>query len=263
MSPEISILIGTYNNATTLPRAIESILSQTFRDLELIVVDDGSTDSTPDVVQAFADPRFRHLQLEHMGIARSLNAGLREVAAPVVAIQDADDWSEPNRLERQLAALHEQSEVAVVGCRMREVDEHGTELAPRTAFVAGDVGRVLMRFNPIPNSCAAFRRDVVLGLGGYDAAYRYAMDSDLWQRVAERYKVVTLDEILATRRMSRTNVAAERERAQIRESIQIRVAALRRRRSLRGAGWLAVPSISYLTPLPLNRALRRRLGQAP
>jgi glycosyltransferase involved in cell wall biosynthesis len=146
----VSVLIGAYDNEPTLGRAIDSILAQTERDLELIVVDDGSTDGTAALVDAVEDPRVRRLALPHMGISRSLNAGLAEARAPVVAIQDADDWSEPERLERELAVLDERPEVAVVGCRMHEVDEHGRPLRPRTSFAPGDVRDVLMRFNPRP-----------------------------------------------------------------------------------------------------------------
>jgi glycosyltransferase involved in cell wall biosynthesis len=198
-----------------------------------------------------------------VGIPRSLNAGLRAASAPVVAIQDADDWSAPNRIERQLQALAADQSVAVVGSRMREVDERGAELVPQTAFVAGDVGPVLMRFNPIPNSCAAFRKDVVLAAGGYDARYSYAAEYDLWLKLADRHTVVALEETLATRQMSPTNVAAQKERAQLRETILIRMRAMCRRRSLRGAAWLALPVLSWLTPTPLKRAVRRRRGQAP
>jgi glycosyltransferase involved in cell wall biosynthesis len=261
--PRVSVLIGCWNNAATLPRAIESILSQTVADLELIVVDDGSTDATPDLVAAVSDPRVRYLQLDHLGISSSLNRGMAEAGAPLVAVQDADDWSLPGRLERELAMLDERPEVAVVGARMREVDPSGEELRPRTAFAAGDLDRALLRFNPIPNSCVAFRREAALEVGGYDPRYRYAMDHDLWLRIADRHVVTTLDEVLAVRTMSGENVAARRERAQIAETTRIRVATLRRRRTLAGAGGLVSPAISYLTPLPLKRALRRRRGQAP
>lgn len=262
-APRVSVLIGCWNNAETLPRAIDSILSQTVEDLELIVVDDGSTDATPEVVRAVSDPRLRRLALEHLGISPSLNRGLKDARAQLVAIQDADDWSLPERLERELEVLDSRPEVAVVGARMREVDEAGRELVPRTSFATGDVGRALMRFNPIPNSCAAFRREAALAVGGYDPRYRYAMDHDLWLRLADRHIVFTLDEVLAVRRMGGSNVAARKERAQLRETLVIRAATLRRRRTLSGAAGLVPPAVSYLTPLPLKRALRRRAGQAP
>jgi glycosyltransferase involved in cell wall biosynthesis len=263
VTPRVTVLIGAYNNAATLPQAIGSILGQSVSQLELLVLDDGSSDETAAVVAGIEDERLRYVPLEHMGIARSLNLGIDQARAPVVAVQDADDWSEPQRLERQLAVLGSSPEVAVVGGLMREVDEQGRELVPRTGHGVGDVNDLLMRYNPLPNSCAAYRRDVVLELGGYDARYRYAAEYDLWLRIAERHRVVVVDEVLATRRMSGTNVAGRRERAPIAEAIAIRLRAIRRRRSLAGAQWLAVPLLSFLTPTPLKRARRRRLGQAP
>lgn len=263
MNPRVTVLIGAYNNASTLPRAIGSILQQTVRELELIVLDDGSTDMTAAVVDAIVDDRVRYVPLEHMGIARSLNLGIEQASAPVVAVQDADDWSEPQRLERQLAALESDADVAVVGGLMREVDETGAELVARTRFAVGDVNRILMRYNPLPNTCAAFRREAVREVGGYDARYRYAAEYDLWLRVADRHRIVVLDELLATRQMSRTNVAARKERAQIAEVIAIRLRSARRRRSLAGLHWIGIPLLSYLTPLRLKRVRRRRLGQAP
>lgn len=263
--PRVSVLIGCWNNAATLRAAADSILTQTLGDLELVIVDDGSTDGTPDLVAELqsADARVRYLPLAHMGISRSLNEGLRAARADFVAFQDADDWSEPERLERELAVFERRPEVVVVGCRMREVDGAGIELAARTTFAGGDVNDALMRFNPIPNSCAMVRRAVVLDAGGFDPRYLYAMDYDLWLRLAERGTVVTLEEPLAVRVMGGANVAARKESAQTAETVRLRLEALRRRRTIRGAGGLALPLISLATPVPLKRARRRRLGQAP
>jgi glycosyltransferase involved in cell wall biosynthesis len=264
--PAVTVLVGAHDNESTVPRAIASILEQTESNLELIVIDDGSADRSADAARAAigSDSRGRVMRLEkNVGIASSLNAGLRAAAAAVVAIQDADDYSAPNRLERQLAVLAADPGIAVVGARMREVDPEEQLLRPRTTFAPGDVGPVLLRFNPIPNGCASFRRDAALALGGYDPRYRFAAEYDLWLRLAERHRVVALDEELCTRVMSPTNVAARAERAQLAEGIAIRARALVRRRTLSGAGGLARPALSYVLPSPLKRALRRRRGQAP
>ncbi len=264
--PAVTVLIGAYENEGTVARAVTSILAQTEARLELIVIDDGSADGSGErAAEAIgADPRGRVLRLErNLGIARSLNEGLRAATAPVVAIQDADDYSEPQRLERQLAALAADPAAAVVGSRMREVDPAGRELCPRTSFAAGDVGPVLMRFNPIPNGSAAFRREPALALGGYDPRYRYATEYDLWLRLAEGYRLLALDETLSTRVMGGGNVAARAERAQLAEGLAIRAQALRRRRTLRGARGLLRPALSYALPSGFKRALRGRRGQAP
>lgn len=264
--PAVTVLIGAYENEGTVARAVESILGQTEANLELIVIDDGSRDDSSAVAwEAIgSDSRGRVMRLEeNLGIARSLNAGLEAAAAPFVAIQDADDYSAPNRLERELAVITADAGIAVVGSRMREVDETGRVLEPRTSFAAGDVGPVLLRFNPIPNGSALLRRDAARAVGGYDPRYRYATEYDLWLRLAERYRLVAIDEELGTRVMGGGNVAARAERTQLAEGLVIRLRALRRQRSLHGASGLLRPALSYTLPMPLKRALRERRGQAP
>ena len=117
-TPRVSVVLPAYNAQDTVRRAIDSVLAQTMPDFELIVVDDGSQDRTGEVVEAVDDPRVRLLRRPHGGVPPTINAGLAEARAPIVAIQDADDFSVPDRLERQLALLEERPEVAVVGSRM-------------------------------------------------------------------------------------------------------------------------------------------------
>ena len=265
-TPRVSVLIGAYNNAATLDVAIASILGQTVRDLELLLIDDGSRDETPSVIAAAVarDPRVRALTMQrNVGISRSLNAGLQAARATIVAVQDADDHSAPVRLERQLALLDARPEVAVLGTRMHEANGAGRPLAARTTFRAGDVNDVLLRFNPIPNTSSAFRREVALAVGGYDPRYRYAMEYDLWLRIADKHVVTALDEPLSTRVMGPANVAARAEREQTAEAIAIRARTLARRRTLRGCSGLAIPLLAWLTPTTLKRVRRRHLGQAP
>jgi glycosyltransferase involved in cell wall biosynthesis len=265
-APRMTVLIGAYNNAQTLERAARSMLDQTVSDIELLIIDDGSTDSTGDVARLIAadDRRTRVLTMPgNVGISRSLNAGLQAAAAPNIAVLDADDWSDARRLERQRESLERRRNTAVVGVRMREVDESGRELVPRTRLAEGEVNGILMRFNPIPNTASAFRRAAALAIGGYDARYKWASDYDLWLRLAEHHGIVVLDEVLATRQMSSRNVAAKREREQIAETIVMRAQAMRRRRSMRNVSGLLPYVVSYATPLTLKRAVRRRIGQAP
>jgi glycosyltransferase involved in cell wall biosynthesis len=263
-TPRATVLIGTWNDVDVVPRAIRSVLDQTFRELELLVLDDGSDDGTEEVVkEQFDDPRLRYVKLPHRGIAATLNDGLREARSDIVAVLDADDWCLPTRIERQVALLDSKPDVAVVGCRMQEVDENGNELRARTSFRAGDVNQALRWFNPIPNTAAALRRSVALDAGGYDGRWRYAMDYDLWLRIAERHTVWTLDEVLAVRSMRGTNFGASNERPMMREMLGMQLAALRRQPSARGLAGLAIPALSLATPTPLKRAARRLLNQAP
>ena len=253
-----------YNGAATLGRAAASILAQTERDLELLIVDDGSTDATREEAARLDDPRVRYVAHEvNRGLPHALNTGLREAAAADVAIQDDDDWSAPERLERLLAVLDARPEVAVVGSRMPERDPEGNELKGRAAFMAGDLAARLMRFNPISNPSTAFRRAAALAAGGYDPRYRLAPEYDLWLRISETHEVVALDEPLAVRTMGTENISIVHEREIIWESVVMRVRALRRRRTLRGAQWLVPPLVSLAVPMPVKRWIRARLGQPP
>jgi glycosyltransferase involved in cell wall biosynthesis len=262
-SPRVSVILPAYNAERTVRRAIDSVLTQTVTDLELIVVDDGSEDATAEVVQAVQDPRVRYVRRSHAGLPATLNAGLAEARAPVVAIQDADDWSDPRRLERELEVLDARPDVAVVGCRMPEVDAEGRELTPRAPFEAGDAYHVLMRFNPISNPSAAYRRDVVMELGGYDTRYRCAPEYDLWLRVSDRHVVLALDEPLAIRTLGGANLSTVRERTCVADSIRMRLRAMWRRRSLQGLTSVARSAVSFALPTKLKHARRRRRGQAP
>jgi len=103
----------------------------------------------------------------------------------------------------------------------------------------------------------------VLEVGGYDGRWRYAMDYDLWLRIAERHKVWTLDEVLAVRSMRGTNFGASNERPMMREMLGLQLAALRRQPSARGVGGLAIPALSLAVPTSVKRAGRRLLNQAP
>jgi glycosyltransferase involved in cell wall biosynthesis len=122
--PEVSVVLPVFNGAGTIARAVRSVLDQTLREIELIVLDDGSTDETADVVRAIHDSRLRLVSCDHQGVAAAANAATELAVAPIIARMDADDFSYPARLERQLHLLHEQ-DLDVVGCQVRILDEAG------------------------------------------------------------------------------------------------------------------------------------------
>ncbi len=122
--PVVSVVLPVYNGAQTIGRAVRSILDQTLRDFELIVLDDGSTDETIAVVRELHDPRLRLIQCSHRRVAAAANTATERAVAPFIARMDADDFAYPRRLERQLQLLHEQH-LDVVGCQVRILNESG------------------------------------------------------------------------------------------------------------------------------------------
>jgi GT2 family glycosyltransferase len=188
VTPSVTVLVAVYNGGVYLREAVESVLAQTFTDFELLIVDDASGDDTPAYLASLTDARVRVLRNEeNVGQAPSLNRGLLEARGRYVARLDADDRMLPTRLERQVAVLDAEPDVALVGTWIDVVDESGTPWAT----VRGDIrayaefiAATLANVYPFGHPSIAYRRDVVTELGGYDASVAPAEDKDLYRRLA-------------------------------------------------------------------------------
>jgi glycosyltransferase involved in cell wall biosynthesis len=203
LSHRLSVLLPVRNHARYLGAAIESILGQSFRDFELLVLDDASTDGSRELLQGLSDSRLRVLRNEeHLGLAATLNRGLLETDATWVARQDADDLSEPDRLRRQLAFLEEHPHVSLLGTEGRLLDERDQTIGRlRTSTDHGTLLFGLLFDNCFVHTSVVFRRDHVLELGGYDVTLKRAQDYDLWIRLARGRTVANLSERLVGRRL--------------------------------------------------------------
>ena len=200
--PKVSVLLCVYNGAAHLRQALDSIFAQTLRDFELIAVDDGSTDTTPEILRGCADPRLVVLTQPNLGLTHSLNRALGLARGEYIARQDADDISEPARLEKQAAFLDAHSDIALVGAGTRVVDEAGRALR-EYRYPADDAGlraALLSRFNPLPHSSVTFRREVAISLGGWDERFMKSQDYEFYLRLIEGHRIASLPEPLITLR---------------------------------------------------------------
>jgi glycosyltransferase involved in cell wall biosynthesis len=192
---ELSIVLPVRNGGRYLSEAIDSLLAQTFRDFELVVVDDGSTDKSAAIVEAAGDPRVRLVRQARRGLVEALRRGLAETTAPFVARMDADDVSLPTRLARQLDAVGEG--VALVGCGFEAIDAEGRPI--RSWLLPADdaaLRRRLLLRNPFAHGSVVFRRQAVDSAGGYRADYGANEDYDLWRRVAREWRLAAVPEVL-------------------------------------------------------------------
>jgi hypothetical protein len=201
-TPAISVAMSVYNGARFLAGAIESVLGQTFGDFEFLILDDGSTDATPEIIRhyAAADARIRPIIRENRGLVASLNQLVDETHAPLIARMDADDLCRPERFARQIAFLAGNPDYGVVGCWSEDIDEndgpysvtgpdHPTD---HKAFLAAiDHGWPLLC-----HPAVMMRRDAVRSVGGYHAAFRHCEDLDLWLRLASVTKLCSVPERL-------------------------------------------------------------------
>lgn len=188
--PLVSVVIATYNMSDYLPLAIKSALAQTYENIEVLVVDDGSTDGTAEVVQPLlADPRLKYRMQENSGQAVAKNHGIRESKGQYVAFLDADDLWVPDKLEQQMPLFHGSAAVGVVYSRLAYIDENGKELriADNELFRGRVSGPMLIR-NFIGFSTSVVRRECLDRLGGFDEAIRMGIDYDLWLRISTEYE---------------------------------------------------------------------------
>jgi len=262
-APAVSVLVGVHNGAPWVSRAVESVLGQTLADLDLIVVDDGSTDATPTLLAAVRDSRLIVERQSRTGLTRALNRALARARAPLIARLDADDVALPARLERQRAFLEGHPDVGLLGTAARVVDEADRELAvirPPEADPA--IRRALIRRNPFVHSSVMARRALVEQVGGYDASFPVAQDYDLWLRLSAVTRMANLPEPLVIRRLIPGRVTAERDSARLRSEARARWRAVRRGQF---PPWCVVfalrPALALAVPLPLRRALRRALAR--
>jgi len=185
--PKVSVVIPAYNAAWSVGRAIESVLAQGFRDFELIVVDDGSTDSTAAVLSHFGD-ELRVLSKTNGGLSSARNAGIQASRGSYVAFLDADDWWLPDKLERQVALMRSRPELAFCSTAARIEGPNGESLGEWRC--GGDTGAALEAIFAVnafvagSGSAVFARRDALDRAGGFDESLHSLEDIDMWMRLA-------------------------------------------------------------------------------
>jgi glycosyltransferase involved in cell wall biosynthesis len=197
--PAVTVLMAVHNAAQFLKEAIDSVLNQTFQEFEFLVVNDGSTDATDEILCSYIDPRLRAIRLtENVGLAEALNVGIREARCGLIARMDGDDVCDPRRLAMQVAFLCEHPDVLLLGTGFVRTDADGKPFE-RVQYPTDDavLQERLLDGNQFCHPSVMFRTDVARRLGGYRAlAGGTAQDYDLWLRIAEQGKIANLPEML-------------------------------------------------------------------
>lgn len=219
MTPKISVLMPVYNGEIYLRESINSVLNQTFTDFEFIIIDDGSTDSTWEILTTYTkqDPRIKLFKNEqNIGLTNSLNKGLNLAKGEYIARQDADDVSLPKRFEKQTELLDNSPETILVSCDIDTIDSEGRLIGKiQRSCDPKLVPWYLLFYNHVAgHSQVMFRRKPVLDLDGYSHVNRYSEDYELWSRLAQIGDIVILPEALLQQRMHSKSLCAERGTAQ-------------------------------------------------
>jgi len=203
-SPLVSILMPVYNTEKYLREAINSLLNQTFTDFEFVIINDGSSDNSEDIILSYHDPRIVYFKQENQGVARTLNNGLKICKGKYIRRHDADDISTPNSLKEQVEFIINHPEVGLISSRQVYITENGKISwnygLPSDVFFGGEVFKYVkieditnISRSEIVHGTALFERELVINLGKYRPEFLTSEDNDLWARIFEHKKIVILN----------------------------------------------------------------------
>lgn len=220
-APRLSVVLPVYNGARYLRDSLDSVLRQTFTDFEVLVLDDGSTDRSLEIVAARPDPRIRVIrQAGNLGLVPTLNRGLADARGAYVARHDADDIALPGRFAAQVRALDAQPATLVVGTWVQLIDGDGALLKTWRYPTHPIAVEWMLHFDSaVGHPSAMYRASAVRDAGGYDPNFPYAEDFELWTRLSRAGEVRNLPEVLEQYRvheasLSRTHAQVQRETRQ-------------------------------------------------
>jgi len=229
MPTKVSVLTSVYNGENYIAQCVDSVLNQTFRNFEYIVLDDGSTDQTLKILKKYTDPRLRVIHQENLGIPRSLNKGVSLCHSDLIAHLDADDYARSDWLGKQFEFMHQNKSVAFCGSRFEEL--LNGKLYPQSyPFLEMDqeIRDNLCYMNSVPHSFVIFRKALFLKVGGYDPKLVIAHDYDLWIRLLEKGKGHNWEGNLGVVRIHESSTSKKKERVMIREVFIVQWRAYRK-----------------------------------
>ncbi|HTU02711.1 MAG TPA: glycosyltransferase, partial [Candidatus Sulfotelmatobacter sp.] len=234
-SPPLSVVMAAYNAERYLEHALESILGQSFGDLELIVIDDGSTDGTSGILERTSrrDERLHIVHQPNRGVIAALNRGCGLARGRYIARMDADDIALSDRFARQIAFLESHPVVAVLGTAVDLINDKGVPIR-RARFPLHDrqIKQVLSAgANCISHPAVMMRKDAFVAVGGYRPPFLHAEEYDLWLRTAEYYALANLPEVLLHYRIHANQLSARYVRQQVWSALAAQAAARIRRRT--------------------------------
>lgn len=226
--PKISVLMSVYNAERYVSKAIESILQQTFKDFEFIIINDGSEDNSSEIIRSYDDDRIIRIEQQNCGLIFSLNKGIEKSRSPLIARMDADDISLPARLKIQFSWMSKIPEVGIAGVKCRYIDTNEVVFADSsdTLMEHQDILEGILhahRGTSLIHPTVMMRKQVVLRAGGYNDRFPVCEDIDLWLRVSRFSKLHVINETQYLYRCHDKNVSITARSTQLLSGILARV----------------------------------------
>jgi len=263
-SPKVGVIMSVYNGEKYLKEAIESILNQTFRDFEFIIVNDGSIDKTEDILDDYAkqDSRMKIIKnRNNIGLTKSLNKAIQDAKGEYIARMDADDISLPKRLEKQVKFMEKNPKVGLLGVAYYQMNSKG-EIVGKNIFPISNkkLQKALIKYNHFFHASVMIRKNILNEAGLYNENIKSAQDYDLWFRIARVSKIANLSEFLMIQRYSMERISINYKNKQMRSSIKIRKNAIRKGQyPLWCYIYLIRPYILLILPFKVRNFLREHI----
>ncbi|MBF0396019.1 MAG: glycosyltransferase [Desulfobacterales bacterium] len=215
--------MSVYNGERFISYAINSILNQTFKDFEFIIIDDASDDKTTEILRKYCDFRIKVFRNDkRIGLTRSLNKGLKLAQGEYIARMDADDISLPYRFQKQKEILDKDQKIGLIGSWVMLIDENNQEIkVVKTLIFSHMIKWRLIFQNIIVHSSVMFRREAVNIVGGYDESFFYAQDYDLWSKLSYSWDIAIIPIVLVKWRKTIYQISALKNDSQIEMSHKI------------------------------------------
>jgi len=218
-TPAISVVIPTHNRRHYIGQTLDSVFAQSFKDYEIIVVDDGSTDGTGDSLASLI--RKKKIRYEHQdarGVSAARNRGVGLARSPYIAFLDSDDLFLTTKLEKQMQVFAQDPKLGFVHCKFSKFDVQGNDLGIRdTSLFQGQIYPWMLQEWSVLMAmpCLVIRTDVLTEVGGFDENMDWAEDLDLWRRIARRYRVGVVPEVLVKVRVHSASATFERSGGEV------------------------------------------------
>lgn len=198
-APKVTIVCAYYNREDYVTESVQSLLDQTYKNLEIIIIDDGSTDNTLENLNIFNDPRLKIITQNNAGFVAAIRRAVDEASGEYIAVHGSGDISLPTRIEKQVQAMQSGENIGVVGCHVE--DDSKTGDAKYTLKIENNLNfqKTLMQYNMFTHGEVMFRKALYEQVGGYRPFFIYAQDRDLWLRMSEHCNYQIVEETLYKR----------------------------------------------------------------
>lgn len=231
--PAVSVVMSVYNGERYLREAIESILSQSYKNFEFIIINDGSTDGSKKIIQSYKDARIQLINQQNRGLVPSLNTGIKTAKGRLIARQDADDISLPDRLQIQVSYLERNPNTVLVGSSMQVMDEASNIMHTHHVLLSDpELRQELLVRSPFAHGSVVFRREDAIQAGLYHTTHWPAEDYDLWLRLSTYGSLSNINQPLYIYRENTMGISSQNHKKQIAKTQAVQELAWSKRKDL-------------------------------